>query len=170
MDNLKLGLEAALFSNDGPISLHKLGDIFEESTAGEIKQALTELRGDYAQSAHAFTLEEIAGGFQLLTRPEYADIIGRLKKAKTEKKLSAAGLETLAIIAYKQPIKRVDIEAIRGAQSGELVRALMERNLVRITGRDEVPGSPLLYGTTKDFLDTFGLKSVEDLPRPEEVK
>ena len=170
MDKLKPALEAILFTCDEPLPLSKLKDLFPDAGADEIKEALGQLRADYDQTGRAFSLEEIAGGWQLLTRPQYADIITKLAKAKADRKLSAAALETLAIIAYKQPIKRVDVEAIRGAQSGELIRALMERNLVKIAGRDEVPGSPLLYGTTKDFLDVFGMKSMEDLPRPEEVK
>ena len=171
MDNLKQTLEAILFTCDEPISPAKLKDVCGgEPKPEEIKEALAQLKVEYDQAPRAFSLEEIAGGYQLLTRPQYADILSNLKKAKAERKLSVAALETLAIIAYKQPIKRVDVEAIRGAQSGELIRALMERNLVKIAGRDELPGSPLMYGTTKDFLDTFGLKSVEELPRPEEVK
>jgi len=170
VDNLKQALEAVLFACDEPISVSRLHDILPEAAPQEIKDTLGQLRAEYEQTGRAFALDEIAGGFQLLTRPQYADIISRLKKAKADRKLSGAALETLAIIAYKQPIKRVDVEAIRGAQSGEVIRALMERNLVKITGRDEVPGAPLMYGTTKDFLDTFGLKSVEDLPKPEEVK
>lgn len=171
MDNLKQTLEAVLFTCDEPITPAKLKDVCGgEVKPEEVKEALSQLKAEYDQSGRAFSLEEIAGGYQLLTRPQYADILSNLKKAKADRKLSAAALETLAIIAYKQPIKRVDVEAIRGAQSGELIRALMERNLVKIAGRDEVPGAPLMYGTTKEFLDTFGLKSTEDLPRPEEVK
>jgi segregation and condensation protein B len=170
MDNLKPAIEAILFTCDDPMPLSKLKDIFPDAGADEIKEALAQLRTEYETTGRAFSLEEIAGGWQVLTRPQYADIIAKLKKAKGDRKLSAAALETLAIIAYKQPIKRVDVEAIRGAQSGELIRALMERNLVKIAGRDEVPGAPLMYGTTKEFLDVFGMKSVEDLPRPEEVK
>lgn len=170
MDQLKRGLEAVLFTLDDPISIGRLKDLFPASKPEEIKEALVSLQKEYDESGRAFLLQEIAGGWQLLTRPEHADIIGKLKKAKADRKLSSAALETLAIIAYKQPIKRVDIEAIRGAASGDLVRALMERSLVKIAGRDEVPGSPLTYGTTKEFLDTFGINSLEDLPRPEEVK
>ena len=170
MDNLKQTLEAVLFTCDEPLTVARLKDICVDANPEEIKDALGQLKIDYDQGGRAVSLEEIAGGWQLLTRPQYADILSTVKKAKAERKLSAAALETLAIIAYKQPIKRVDLEAIRGAQSGELIRALMERNLVKIAGRDDVPGSPLMYATTKDFLDTFGLKSVEDLPRPEEVK
>jgi segregation and condensation protein B len=170
VDQLKRGLEAVLFTLDEPITLGRLKDLFPGSKPEEIRSALAELGRGYDEGGHAFALQEIAGGWQLLTRPEHADIIGKLKKAKADRKLSAAALETLAIIAYKQPIRRVDVEAIRGAASGDLIRALMERNLVKIAGRDEVPGSPLTYGTTKEFLDTFGINSTEDLPRPEEVK
>ena len=171
MDNLIQAVEAILFTCDEPITLTKLKDVCgTEVRPDEVKEALAQLKGEYDQTGRAFSLEEIAGGYQVLTRPQYADILSNLKKARAERKLSGAALETLAIIAYKQPIRMVDVEAIRGAQSGELIRALMERNLVKIAGRDEVPGAPLLYGTTKDFLDTFGLKAIEDLPRPEEVK
>ena len=169
MDQLMRALEAVLFTSDDPLPLNKLKDVVEAKPE-EVKEALAALKADYDATGRAFTLEEIAGGYQLLTRPQHADIIAKLKKAKADRKLSVAALETLAIIAYKQPIKRVDLEAIRGAASGELIRALMERNLVKIAGREDVPGSPLQYGTTKDFLDTFGLKALEDLPRPEEVK
>ncbi len=167
---LKPGIEAILFTCDEPVTLHRLKDIFPEAKPDEIREAVAALKAEYDGTGRAFSLEEIAGGYQLLTRPQHADIIGKLKKAKADRKLSAAALETLAIIAYKQPIKRVDVEAIRGAQSGELIRALMERSLVKIAGREEIPGSPLQYGTTKEFLDTFGINSLEDLPRPEEVK
>ena len=170
MDDLKAGLEAVLFTQDEPMTLAKLKDLFPEAKPEEIKEGLAGLKAEYDATGRAFSLEEIAGGYQMLTRPRHADIIAKLKKAKAERKLSAAALETLAIIAYKQPIKRVDVEAIRGAASGDLIRALMERNLVKIAGRDEIPGSPLIYGTTKEFLDTFGIHSIEDLPRPEEVK
>lgn len=168
--SLKSGLEAILFTCDEPITLNRLKDIFSDAKPDEIREALATLKAELEQTGRAFSLEEIAGGYQLLTRSQHADIIAKLKKAKADRKLSAAALETLAIIAYKQPIKRVDLEAIRGAASGELIRALMERNLVKIAGREEIPGSPLQYGTTKDFLDTFGINSIEDLPRPEEVK
>ena len=170
MDQLKQALEAVLFTADDPLPLSKLKDIVPDVKPDDVRQALAQLKADYDATGRSFTLEEIAGGYQLLTRPQFADIIAKLRKSKADRKLSTAALETLAIIAYKQPIRRVDVEAIRGAQSGELIRALMERNLVKIAGRDEVPGAPLLYGTTKDFLDTFGLKAIEDLPRPEEVR
>ena len=170
MDNVKQAVEAILFTCDNPITTVKLQSALPDAAGADIRQALKDLRQEYETFGRAFTLEQVAGGWQVLTRPEHADILAGLKKAKEEKKLSSAGLETLAIIAYKQPVKRVDVEAVRGVQSGELIRALMERGLVRIAGRDTVPGSPLLYGTSKEFLETFGLKSLDDLPKPEEVK
>jgi segregation and condensation protein B len=163
-------IEALLFSCDAPLTPAKIREAIPRISAQAIRDAVDLLRAEYAQAGHAFELVEIAEGFQILTRPEYDDSIARLKKARAQAKLSAAALETLAIIAYKQPIRRVDIEAIRGVQSGELVRALMERGLIKIAGRADQPGSPLLYGTTKDFLDAVGLKSLAELPKPEEVK
>ena len=170
MDSVKRQVEALLFASDEPLSVRKLGALLEECESGDIRKALEELRGEYESSERAWSLQEIAGGFQLLTRPLYADTISRLRKAKSDRKLSNAAMETLAIVAYKQPIRRADLEAIRGVQSGELLRALMEKDLVRIVGRDTVPGAPVLYGTTKNFLDVCGLNSLKDLPKPEEVK
>ncbi len=170
MDSVKQEVEALLFAADEPLSLRKLGSLLEECEPGEIRKAIDELRKEYDSSERAWHLEELAGGFQLLTRPRYADTISRLRKAKSDRKLSNAAMETLAIVAYKQPIRRADVEAIRGVQTGELLRALMEKDLIRIVGRDTVPGSPVLYGTTKNFLEVCGLNSLKDLPKPEEVK
>jgi len=168
--DLKRILEALLFASDAPLTLAKIREAIPRVNLQAVKAAVDQLRQDYEHAGHAFELVEIAEGLQLLTRPAYDEWITRLKKAKSQAKLSGAALETLAIIAYKQPIRRIDIEAIRGVQSGELVRALMERGLIRIAGRADQPGSPLLYGTTKDFLGVVGLKSLEELPKPEEVK
>jgi len=170
VDDLKQAVEAVLFVSDEPLSVQRIRDLVPDAGMEEVRVALDDLRREYEASGRAFGIEEIAGGYQLLTRPRYADIIARLRKARADRKLSAAAMETLAIIAYKQPIRRVDIEAIRGVQSGEILRALMERNLVRIVGRDTAPGTPVLYGTSKEFLDVFGLNSIQDLPKPEEVK
>jgi segregation and condensation protein B len=168
--DLKQAVEAVLFVCDDPISIARLHDLIPEAKPADLREAIAGLRADYDSQGRAFSVEEIADGVQLLTRPAHADIIARLKKAKAEKKLSGAALEVLAIVAYKQPVKRADVEAIRGVQSGEILRALMERRLVRIAGREDVPGAPVQYGTTKEFLEAFGLRALEDLPRPEEVK
>ena len=167
---IKQALEAVLFACDDPLTPAKLHDLLPESKPAEIKDALQALKAEYESGPRGFTLEEIAGGWQLLTRPQYADIISRLRRSKAERKLSSAALETLAVVAYKQPIKRADLEAIRGVASGDVLRALMERRLLRIVGREDVPGAPVQYGTTPEFLEAFGLRALEDLPRPEEVK
>jgi segregation and condensation protein B len=168
--DLRRILEALLFASDVPLTPARIRDAVPSITAQAIRETAEQLRADYAGSGRAFELVEIAEGYLLLTRPEFEPWIARLKKVKSQAKLSSAALETLAIIAYKQPIRRVDVEAIRGVQSGELIRALMERGLIRIAGRSDQPGAPLLYGTTKDFLDAVGLKSVDELPKPEELK
>lgn len=168
--DVKHAVEAALFACDDPISLSRLHDLLPEAKPAEIREAVDALKAEYDSQGRAFSIEEIAEGVQVLTRPAHADIIARLRRSKAEKKLSGAALEVLAIVAYRQPVKRADIEAIRGVQSGELLRALMERRLVRIAGREDAPGAPVQYGTTKEFLEAFGLRALEDLPRPEEVK
>ena len=112
----------------------------------------------------------MAGGYQILTLPEHADALRRLHQREVDAKLTKAALETLAIVAYKQPVLRADVEAIRGVACGEAIRGLMEKHLVKIAGRAEEPGRPILYGTTKRFLELFGLNSLKDLPRPEEFK
>jgi segregation and condensation protein B len=170
VDSVKQQVEALLFASEDPLSLRKLGSLLEEVDSSDIKKSIEELKSEYESSDRAWRMEEVAGGFQLLTRPQYTDTISRLQKAKSDRKLSNAAMETLAIVAYKQPIRRADLESIRGVQSGELLRALMEKDLVKIVGRDSVPGAPVLYGTTKNFLEVCGLKSLKDLPKPEEVK
>ena len=170
MDKMKGAVEALLFASDEPVTITKLHDIIPDTTSQAIKGVIKDLKQEYEASGRAFVLEEIAEGYQLLTKPEYKEWVEKLHKTKMDERLSSAALETLAIIAYKQPIKRVDIESIRGVQSGQLIRALMEKGLVKMSGREDVPGAPILYGTTKRFLDVFNLRSLEDLPKPEELK
>ena len=168
--DIKQAVEAVLFASDDPVSLDRLRDLIPDAEPVQIREAVDALKAEYETQGRAFSVEEIAGGVQVLTRPSHADIIARLRRSTAEKKLSGAALEVLAIVAYRQPVKRADIEAIRGVQSGEILRALMERRLVRIAGREDAPGAPVQYGTTKEFLEAFGLRALEDLPRPEEVK
>ncbi|OHB77950.1 MAG: SMC-Scp complex subunit ScpB [Planctomycetes bacterium RBG_16_59_8] len=170
MENLKSVVEALLFANGEPLSVGELKNVIEGAAPQEIQTAVDELRREYADGSRAMTIEEVAGGYQFLTKPEHNEKVALLRKIKGATRLSTAAVETLAIVAYRQPIKRADIESIRGVQSGPLLRALMDRGLVRITGREDVPGSPLLYGTTPKFLETFGLRSLNDLPKPEEMK
>ena len=169
-DEVKRIVEALLFAVQEPISVRKISEIVEGTEAKEIREVIQQLREEYDTHDRVFQIEEIANGFQLLSRPEYHEWISKIRKKSGESKLSQQALETLSIIAYKQPIIRAEIEAIRGVQSGQMVRTLREKGLVKITGRDEVLGRPLLYGTTTKFLDHFGLKSIKDLPKVEDLE
>ena len=167
MNPLAKLLEAALFASPRPIATDELAALDPEASPAALQSALDELREHYDVDGHGVELVEVGGGWQVLTRPEYTEAIERAQMAVRPTKLSPAALETLAIIAYKQPILRADIEAIRGVACGETIRSLMEKHLVKIAGRAEVPGRPILYGTTKRFLELFGLNSLKDLPQPE---
>lgn len=162
-------VEAILFATSSPLNASKLGSIAEIPTRS-VKRAIAVLNERYAESGCAFRIEEIAGGYQLMSLPEYNDVLKRMLNVKKETRLSQAAMETLAIVAYRQPILRADIESIRGVACGEVLRSLMERQLIKIVGRAEVIGRPMLYGTTKRFLEIFGLGSLEDLPRAEELR
>jgi segregation and condensation protein B len=163
-------LEAILFSTDMPLSAGKLAEIVGVDSTKPVKQCIDELNKGYEQRQAAYRIEERAGGFQLLTLPQYAEYIERLVRKKDEGRLTPAGLETLAIVAYKQPLTRAAIEAIRGVQCGEVLRSLMEHNLVKIVGRAEEVGRPMLYGTTRYFLEVFGLANLKDLPKADALK
>jgi segregation and condensation protein B len=134
-----------------------------------VREALDVLAAGYAAENRAVRIEEVAGGFQLRTRPELAPLVARIGRKVESEKLSPAALETLAIVAYRQPVLRADIERIRGVASGEVLRALVERGMVRVAGRAELPGAPLYYGTTTRFLEVFGLRDLAELPRDGEA-
>lgn len=161
-------VEALLFATDQPLTLKRLTEIVG-AEKGRVLEIIEELRKEYDATGKAFQIEEIAGGFLLLSRPEYHQWVARLERKAREAKLSPAAMETLSIIAYKQPILRSTIEAIRGVESSQMLRSLIEKGLVKIVGRDETLGRPLLYGTTKKFLEYFGLRSLRDLPRTQEL-
>jgi segregation and condensation protein B len=156
-------LEALLFSADTPLSLARLAELLELRPV-EVRLLIGELNDRYTAAQLAFRVEELAGGYQLLTLPIFEPWLRKLNKARAQTRLSSAALEALAIVAYKQPIIRADIEAIRGAACGEVLNRLREMGLVRIVGRAEIIGRPMLYGTTRKFLDIFGLANLEDLP------
>lgn len=158
-------LEAALFAADEPLTARRLAQVAGLVDGTEARRLMRKLQGLYDKDESAFQVEEIAGGFQLLTRPEFQPWLVRIRRTGGETRLSGAARETLAIIAYRQPIMRADVEAIRGVQCSDVLRQLMERGLIRITGRHESLGRPVLYGTTKKFLQMYGLKSLRDLPR-----
>lgn len=164
-------VEAILFASDEPLSADRLVNIAQfNGGVKQVKKCIETLNEQYIQTGRAFRIEEIAGGFQMMTLPEYNNWLKNLLRQRADNKLSPASLETLAIVAYKQPIIRADIEAIRGVACGEIVRALMYKGLVKITGKAEILGRPLLYGTTKKFLEVFGLNDLKDLPKAEELK
>jgi segregation and condensation protein B len=169
MQDLKPILESILFVADEPLSVERLKAIVETAQGQDIRAALQALLVDYQNRGGGFYLSEVAGGWQLRTRPEYHAYIKRLLQPSPQR-LSRATLETLSIIAYKQPIIRADIEHIRGVDCGGVLRQLLERKLIRVLGRKEIPGRPLIYATTKTFLELFDLKDLTELPSPVEIE
>lgn len=163
-------LEAVLFLAREPLNSRKLGQLAELADGTQARTMVRELNRQYDEARRAFRVEEIAGGYQLLTRPQFAPWLRRFGRVRPELRLSAPAMETLAVIAYRQPVLRADIEAIRGVSCGEILRQLMERNLVRIDSRSEELGRPYLYGTTSQFLQTFGLRSLDQLPRADKLR
>jgi len=162
---LKAVVEALLFSTDRPVSARRLADAAGAEDGHQVRRIVKELQRQYDEGGHAFALEEIAGGFQLLTRPEFAPWIGRLNSQQRQETLSKAALETLAIVAYRQPITRAEVDDIRGVQCAGILRSLAGRRLAKVLGRSQELGRPLLYGTTRHFLEVFGLRSLKDLPK-----
>ena len=163
-------IEAVLFASDEPLTDARLAGVVELGSGKQVRECIDNLNNKYRSNNSAFRIEKIAGGYQMLTLSVYNSWLQKLLRARTDSKLSQAALETLAIVAYKQPIIRADVEAIRGVASGEIIRSLMFKGLVKIVGRAEVLGRPLLYGTTKKFLEVFGLNTLKDLPKIEELK
>jgi segregation and condensation protein B len=165
---LKNIIETLLFVADTPLSTDRIRTVVSADIK-DIKDVLSQLSMEYEERKGGFALMEIAGGYQIRTRPEYSEWIKKLVQPNPLR-MSKAALETLTIIAYKQPIIRSEIEHIRGVDSGGILRMLLELKLIRVLGRKEIPGRPLIYSTTKRFLEIFGLKDLKDLPTPEEIK
>lgn len=163
-------IEAVLVAADEPLPPRRLAAVAGLADTAHARRLLRKLQALYDEDGSAFQIEELAGGFQLLTRPEYHRWLMRLRRGGHELRLTTASRETLAIIAYRQPITRADVEAIRGVHCGELLRLLMEKGLIRIAGRHDSLGRPVLYGTTKRFLQLFGLRSLKDLPQAEQLQ
>jgi len=161
---LKRELEALLFATESPLTVARLGKIFPESEASDLKTAIGELQKEYEENGHAFTVIEFGGGFQIATKPEFSPIVEKMLKTRRFTRLSKAGLEVLAIIAYKQPLTRLEVDEIRGVNSSGAVSTLTERSLVTVVGRSQAVGNPLLYGTTREFLNHLGLKGLGQLP------
>lgn len=162
-------IEAILFVSDKPVSIMTLKEVLKDIEPTEIRTCVEELNNEYNSTDRSFTVREIAGGFQMLTDPVYSTWISSLYK-KPADRLTGPALETLAIIAYKQPLTRSDIEIIRGVNVDGVLHTLEERSLIRTKGRVDAPGRPILYGTTNEFLQHFGLKSLEDLPKLKEFQ
>ena len=163
-------LETALFLAREPLSTRKLAKLAKLADGTEARTLLKQLNRRYDQRASAMQVVDVAGGVQLLTRPQLADWIRRLHGASEDLRLSAPALETLSVVAYRQPVLRAEIEAIRGVQCGEILRVLMERDLLRIVGRAEELGRPFQYGTTKKFLQVFGFRRLEQLPQIDQIR
>lgn len=162
-------IEALLFASDAPLSAGDLARVDERLDEDTVEAVIAELRNDYDLSERSFQIYEVAGGYQILTRPEFVAVLDRYETVPQTTRLSGSALEVLAVIAYRQPIGRAEIEEIRGVGSSGVIKTLLDRELIRVVGRSEGLGRPLLYGTTDKFLEHFGFRSIEDLPRPDEL-
>jgi len=161
---VKREIEALLFAADGPLTLGRLKKLLPGAETTEIRTGIGELEAEYTQAGNAFTVVEFGGGWQIATRPEYSPSVEKMLKSRRFTRLSKAGLEVLAIIAYRQPITRLEIDEIRGVNSSGAISTLTERNLITVVGRSQTVGNPLLYGTTREFLNHLGLKGLGQLP------
>jgi len=172
--SLQCRVEALLFAADRPLSDARIAELLgiagKSKITSAIRDAVDALNEVYKAGGCAFKIEQVAGGRQVLTLPAFAPIVARLRGEKQQTRLTQPAIETLAIVAYRQPIQRVEIESIRGVACGEVLRGLLERRLVRIVGRAEELGRPMLYGTTTEFLKVFGLSSLADLPQSKELR
>jgi segregation and condensation protein B len=167
-NNLKSVIEALLFASDKPLTIEQVRKVFDNLEASEVRKILEELKNEYEQSNRGLRLAEIAGGFQMITAPTFAVFLKKLFKARHVERLSKPALETLAIIAYKQPVTKMEIESLRNVNVDGVMDNLLDKNLVRIAGRKKVPGRPFVFGTTRQFLEHFGLKTLDELPKMEE--
>jgi len=167
--DIKPILESLFFVSDSPIRLEVLVEILPESNREAILEGIRQIQAEYGDESKGIELAEIAGGYQFRTKPGWSEWVHRLRKAKAVK-LSQAALETLAIVAYRQPVIRPAIEEIRGVDTGSVLHTLLEKGLIKIMGRKELPGRPIVYGTTKTFLELFSLNAVSDLPKLQEIQ
>jgi len=168
--NKKQIIEALIFVSDKPLALGEIKQVLEDATDEEINTLIETLNKEYQDTQRSFKITQIAGGYQMVTTPECGPYLKKLYKSRMKEKLTRPSLETLAIKAYKQPATRAEIEAIRGVNVDGVVKTLLEKGLIKICGRKEVVGRPLLYSTTEEFLQHFGLGNISDLPRLEELQ
>ncbi|HEX6693972.1 MAG TPA: SMC-Scp complex subunit ScpB [Longimicrobiales bacterium] len=162
-------IEALLFASDAPLTAADLARVDERLDEDTVEAVIEELRSEYETTERSFQVYELAGGYQLLTRPEFVSVLERYESVPQPSRLSTSALEVLAIIAYRQPLGRAEVEEIRGVGSSGVLRTLQDRGLIEAVGRAEGLGRPLLYGTTAKFLEHFGYRSLEDMPRPDEL-
>ncbi len=167
--NCKALIEGLLFTADGPLSLDRLVTLLELFERAEITAALNELKKECERPDRGIFLAEVAGGFQFRSRPEYSEVMRRLQRSRPAK-FSQSALESLAIIAYRQPVTRPEIEYLRGVDCGGVIKTLLDKKLIRILGKKDVPGRPIVYGTTREFLETFNLKNLTSLPTLKEIQ
>jgi len=168
-EELVQSIVALVFASPEPLSERRLVQLLDGPRVERVRNALETARARLAAAGLPLELRAIAGGHQLLTKPDYGTLVQRLFKSRKNERISAAALETLAVVAYRQPVTKAEIEAIRGVQAGPILRTLVERGFVRVEGRADVPGHPLQYATTRSFLDRFGLSGLEELPRDSEL-
>jgi len=161
-EELKAIVEALIFASEKPLGIDRIKDIIEDADRKDIVHSISLLQEEYREG-RGFYLSEVAEGYQFRTRPRYAPYLQRLYKIKAPK-FSQPALETLAIIAYRQPITRAEVEELRGVDSGGVIKSLLDKKLIKIVGKKDVPGRPLIYGTTKEFLEAFSLKDLKSLP------
>jgi len=169
-EELKNIIECLLFFSDKPLSIEKLAEIVESGSFDEIKEAIEDLQKEYELRNSGLRVLNIAQGYQICTRGEFSSWVRKLYKSQTTFQLSLPALETLSIVAYKQPVTRGEIENIRGVDASYVLRALLEKRLIRISGRKKLPGRPILYATSQEFLRYFGLKDLSEIPSLEEMK
>lgn len=167
---MKQIVEALIFAADVPLSAEQMREVVEEATPSQIRKAVEALNVEYSQTNRSFHVVAVAGGFQMVTRDTYSQWVKKLFHKRIKMRLSQAALETLSVIAFKQPVSKTDVSAIRGVNCDGVVKTLLERKLITISGRAEGPGRPLLYKTTKEFLITMGVNSLDDLPKPREIE
>jgi len=166
-NNLKSLIEAMLFSSEHPLTLEQIKTVLDNLNTQEIRKILEDLRLEYEAENRGMRIVEVAGGFQMVTAANFTPFIKKLYKQRRMERLSKPALETLAIIAYKQPVTKREIEALRNVDVSGMIKGLLEKELIRVAGRKKAPGNPKVYGTTRQFLEYFGLKSLEELPKIE---
>jgi segregation and condensation protein B len=166
-NNLKAVIEALLFASDRPLPLERMRNVLDNIETDQIRSILEELKAEYEKSERGIRITEIAGGFQIITAPTFAPFLKKLYKERHVERLSKPALETLAIIAYKQPVTKLEVESLRSVNVDGVFYNLLDKSLIRVAGRKKAPGRPKVYATTAQFLEYFGLKSLEELPKVE---